>query len=170
MGGECYRYIKFKKANANVEIDESAKSSYTQLITIMLQEVSKWYTTQVIEDWELILNQEHFITLKAKNDILCDGKIIIPYELNESLNVGWQHRHYGKHRDPKESIATILMNLLLNDLSLKKYIEEDEEYNIAADLGYFEYEYEYEDIKGIYDGYDNWEDYLDANGLDGEGD
>ena len=61
----------------------------------MLQEVSKWYTTQVIEDWELILNQEHFITLKAKNDRLCDGKIIIPYELNESLNVGWQHRHYG---------------------------------------------------------------------------
>ena len=62
------------------------------------------------------------------------------------------------------------MNLLLNDLSLKKYIEEDEEDKIAADLGYFEYEYEYEDIKGIYDGYDNWEDYLDANGLDGEGD
>ena len=40
------------------------------------------------------------------------------------------------------------MNLLLNDLSLKKYIEEDEEDNIAADLGYFEYEYEYEDKKG----------------------
>ena len=49
MGGKCYRYIKFKKANANVEIDESAKSSYTQLIAIMLQEVSKWYTTQGIE-------------------------------------------------------------------------------------------------------------------------
>jgi len=62
------------------------------------------------------------------------------------------------------------MNLLLNDLSLKKYIEEDEEDNIAADLGYFEDEYEYEDKKGIYDGYNNWEDYLDANGLDGEGD
>ena len=59
------------------------------------------------------------------------------------------------------------MNLLLNDLTLSKYIEEDEEDNVAADLGFYDYCVdEDEDIKGLYDGYNDWEDYLDANGLD----
>ena len=52
-------------------------------------------------------------------------------------------------------------------MTLNKYIEEDEEDNVAADLGFYDYCVdEDEDIKGLYDGYNDWEDYLDANGLD----
>ena len=77
------------------------------------------------------------------------------------------------------------MNLLMKSV-LKSFIEEEEEDNIASDLGMDDYLYDREEEcqskglyhysngisdaswspNGVYGGYDDWETYRDANGLD----
>jgi hypothetical protein len=80
------------------------------------------------------MNGWNAVELQVKDKKDLEGKIVIPKELNTSLNVGWQHRRYGSLYDPKYKIATKFMDLLMNS-DLRSIIEEEEEDNIRSDLG-----------------------------------
>jgi hypothetical protein len=181
MGGECFRYCRLK---ANVVVTDKENRIYQELLSSIMSEVKLWFAEQNSEEWVAIFDGEHAVELQVKEREYLEGIIVLPKELNHSLNVGWQHRKYGSIRDPKYEIATIIMNLLLKS-DLKSLIDEYEEDNILSDLGMYDYDYghRYDQSKGplhyacgipddcwspdgLYGGYHDYEDYLDANGIE----
>lgn len=185
MGGECYRYCRLKP---NVAITEKEEQIYQELLSSIIIETKRWFADEKSEEveWMVEFDGLNAVELQVKDREHLDGRIVIPKELNNTLNVGWQHRQYGTLYDPKYEIATKIMDLLMNS-DLSSIINEEEEDNIRSDLGMddclddseeeehqskglFHYSNGISDDSwsrnGMYGGYDDWETYCDANGLD----
>lgn len=80
------------------------------------------------------------------------GRILLPEPSKlADLEVGWQHRKYGSVLDPTEAIAKPLMDVLLADDILRRVLDNDEEDNIAADLGYYDSQTEDDARPGLFD-------------------
>ena len=177
MGGECYRYCKLKPG---VSITEKEEKLYQELLLRLIPEIKSWFEKQDPNEWVAIFDGG--CSLQVKDKVCFEREIILPKELNYSLNIGWQHRRYGSLYDPKTEIASKIMDLLIKS-QLRPYIQEDEVDNIASDLGIgmddcYDDDYRIYQSKGgchrsdhdlswsptgLYGGYDDWETYRDAN-------
>ena len=181
MGGECYRYCRLVP---NVTITEKEEKIYQELLMALIPEIKSWLVEEDPNDWVAIFDGGCRLScsLQVEQREYLKGEIILPKQLNHSLEVGWQHRCYGSIRDLKKYIATKIMDTLMES-DLRTLIEDLEEDNIACDLGMDDgYIFESEEQSkgplhksymdnswspnGLYGGYDDWETYRDANGLD----
>ena len=182
MGGECYRYCTLK---STCQVTEKDDFVYQSLVPIIIEKTKNWLSDQNPHDWNVVFNGINALELQVKDQELFDKEIVIPYHLSKSLNVGWQHRRYGICVDPKYDIANEIMDILLKS-DLKSCLKKDEEDNISSDLGMDDYYYQSDQEcqskgmfhynngisdsswspNGMYGGYDDWETYRDANGLD----
>ena len=181
MGGECFRYCELRRG---AEATEEEKEIYKEVLSEIMEVVNAWFSEQDPKEWVVAFDKENALELQVKDQDLFKKKIVLPKELNESLKVGWQHRHYGSNLDPKFDIAEKIMNILFSS-KLKRLLDENEEDEIANDLyGFREDHYEEERYQkgpyhyssgipdsswspnGMYAGYDDYEDYLDAYGID----
>jgi len=181
MEGECYRFCSFKSKQA---LSVKEKSAYTGILFRIISEVQLWLRIQNPAKWTVNFDGVNALELQAKDCEHFSRQIILPRELNNSLAVGWQHRRYGSVLDPNFEIADKIINLFVESeiFYLIKFEAKD---NIAEDrdLGYynqqncqskglFHYSAGISDDAwspdGLYGGYDDWETYLDANGIEGE--
>lgn len=184
MGGECYRYCSLKPG---VSVTEEENVIYQGLLPSILADLEVWFANEDPGRWTVTFDGDtNALELQVKDDKLFEGKIVLPKHLDHSLRVGWQHRHYGSDLDPKYDVATKIMDSLTKS-ELKSIIEDDEEDNVANDLGLNDYRDNYSEGEeqskgpfhysrgisdlswsphGLYGGYDDWETYREANGLD----
>ena len=185
MGGECYRYLKLKPHSITLEEEEV----YRNLLPIMIELVQVWFSEQVATDWIIAFGGANAVELQVNPasdpDHRFPNVVVLPVNLNDTLNIGWQHHHYGSILDPKYEIANDIMDTLLNS-DLKSSLLEDKEDNIKSDLYLDDYSdddnerYQSKGTchylnnipdddwspNGMYGGYNDWETYRDANGLD----
>lgn len=63
-----------------------------------------------LKSWTLRADSVHGIYIDCPDELF--KAIIAPPQLDSTLNVGWQHRHYASCHDPKEDIAEEMMSIL----------------------------------------------------------
>ena len=171
MGGECYRYCRLAPT---ATITEKEDKIYLELLTTLIPEIKSWLEEEEQDpnDWIATFDDDGGCSLQVKDQKYFEGKIILPKQLDRSLDVGWQHRRYGSIKDPKKPIATKIMDALMESV-LRTLIEEleedntrdsDEDYQESKGLFHMSYMDNHWSPNGLYGGYDDWETYQDAHG------
>ena len=102
MGGECYRYCKLKSL---VLVTNKQESIYQTLLPVIIEKVKNFLQNQPSNDWIAVFDGNNALELQVKNQKLFERKIVLPYNLNHALDIGWQHFSYGETIDPKCEIA-----------------------------------------------------------------
>jgi len=182
MDGECYRYCRYRRG---AEATGEEKEIYNTLLDEIIELTKEWIGGQDASRFAVVFDGKNALELKVKNADLFNDKIVLPKELNEHLIVGWAHRCHGTKLDPTYEIAENIINLLLQSKLARLLEEECETDDIMEDCDYdSEEECEVKGLyhcssgvpdshwspHGLYGGYDNYEDYLDANGIEVDND
>ncbi|KAJ3411367.1 hypothetical protein HDV05_002341 [Chytridiales sp. JEL 0842] len=115
MGGECYHYMRCRKAEG--AIPQQAKDEYSNTVLPELKNLVDAWWSQLAQDdkngWTVRTDHDGiFIDCPRDKCGHFDNPICLPAHLDKTLAVGWQHRRYGNCIDPKEEIAEILMHRL----------------------------------------------------------
>jgi hypothetical protein len=135
MGGNCFHYVSCSKKKINKEIT----LEYSKIYEKLQVHVEKWWKNLESKNgWVMDVNEKGIYII----DPIVEVEIIIPKELDDSLTIGWQHRRYGRVRDPKEQLAEELISILFEKFVLRDYFDEIEVDEIAQDLGLNDNDYQ----------------------------
>ena len=122
MGGEWFHFKKIISDQKN--ITEEALKEYTELLPKFIETVKVWWNSLPSNQksgWEVKANLPAGVYIKSPGELF-EEPIVMETLLNNSFNIGWQHRRYGSCRDPKEDIAEKLFTIINHSNFLKKCI------------------------------------------------
>ena len=135
MRDECYHY---KIVKSNKPFTKEQLEEYETLLPKFVETVSEWwdsYPQVKKEGWLCKANLIDGILIDSPGELF-DNPILMRANLDNTLTIGWQNRHYGTHTDPKVDVAEKLFNIIDNSEFIKVCIEDDAEQN--TDYLYYE--------------------------------
>ena len=176
MGGECFKFVTWARCPSDADF-----LAYQAIVPRLVDVVREWLSKQETIDWTVVASEEVGIVIDSGISGMSRHPIIKIDPLRyDNFRLGWQDYCYGRYVDPKKEIADLLMGVIMDEPSLKCLFRCNEMDTRLMDLGMDESDcgdderqvrgildhgqFEFSD-DGLYGGYNDWEDYLDANDL-----
>jgi hypothetical protein len=130
------------------KITRELKHEYSKVYQKLEDKIEDWWKNWNSKNGWVMVKDQNGISIK---DPIVEVEIVVPKELNDTLSVGWQHRHYGYDKDPKKQLAEQLISILFENYALRNSLDDIEEDEIAQDLGLDNYdEQKFTPYSGMY--------------------